>query len=86
MKAEISYAIHCILLSVVNIPISGYRFYMTQQQPIETFYTAFQQRDYAGMIACYHDDIRFIGFPVSAMFHPSGRLNGRNLPSIQCLH
>ena len=30
-----------------------------QQQLIETFYSAFQQRDYAGMIACYHDDVRF---------------------------
>jgi len=29
------------------------------QQLIETFYTAFQQRDYASMIACYHDDVRF---------------------------
>ncbi len=29
------------------------------QQLIETFYTAFQQRDYADMIACYHDDVRF---------------------------
>ena len=26
---------------------------------ITTFYTAFQQRDYAGMIACYHPDIHF---------------------------
>ena len=26
---------------------------------INTFYTAFQQRDYAGMIACYHPDIHF---------------------------
>ncbi len=30
-----------------------------QQQLIETFYTAFQQKDYAGMIACYHDNVRF---------------------------
>lgn len=26
---------------------------------IETFYTAFQQRDHAAMIACYHEDIHF---------------------------
>jgi len=26
---------------------------------ITTFYTAFQQRDYASMIACYHPDIHF---------------------------
>jgi hypothetical protein len=26
---------------------------------IETFYTAFQQRDAATMISCYHDDITF---------------------------
>ncbi|MCA9933009.1 MAG: nuclear transport factor 2 family protein [Anaerolineales bacterium] len=26
---------------------------------IASFYTAFQQRDYAGMIACYHPDIHF---------------------------
>ena len=30
-----------------------------QQQLIHTFYTAFQQRDYTGMIACYHSDIHF---------------------------
>lgn len=29
------------------------------QQLIRNFYTAFQQRDYAGMIACYHPDIHF---------------------------
>ena len=26
---------------------------------LSTFYTAFQQRDYASMIACYHPDIHF---------------------------
>lgn len=26
---------------------------------IETFYQAFQRRDAAGMIACYHDDVAF---------------------------
>ncbi len=31
----------------------------TNQELIQTFYTAFQQRDYAGMIACYHPDIHF---------------------------
>lgn len=30
-----------------------------QQQLIHTFYTTFQQRDHAGMIACYHPDIHF---------------------------
>jgi ketosteroid isomerase-like protein len=29
------------------------------QQLIRNFYTAFQQRDYAGMIACYHPDVHF---------------------------
>lgn len=29
------------------------------QKLIEKFYTAFQQRDHAGMIACYHPDIHF---------------------------
>jgi ketosteroid isomerase-like protein len=29
------------------------------QQLIETFYTAFQQRDHAGMVACYHPEIHF---------------------------
>jgi ketosteroid isomerase-like protein len=32
---------------------------MNNQTPIETFYTAFQQRDHAAMIACYHPDIHF---------------------------
>lgn len=32
---------------------------MDNQTLIETFYTAFQQRDYAGMIACYHPQIHF---------------------------
>ena len=31
----------------------------TNQQLIETFYTALQQRDHAGMIACYHPRIHF---------------------------
>lgn len=31
----------------------------THQSLIETFYAAFQQRDYATMNACYHDDIHF---------------------------
>lgn len=26
---------------------------------LTAFYTAFQQKDYAGMIACYHPDVRF---------------------------
>ena len=26
---------------------------------IDTFYKAFQQRDYAGMAACYHEDVHF---------------------------
>ncbi len=29
------------------------------QELITKFYTAFQQKDYAGMIACYHPDIHF---------------------------
>jgi ketosteroid isomerase-like protein len=29
------------------------------EKVIEDFYTAFQSRDYAGMIACYHPDIHF---------------------------
>jgi ketosteroid isomerase-like protein len=29
------------------------------KQLIETFYSAFQQRDYAGMNACYHPEIHF---------------------------
>lgn len=29
------------------------------KQLIETFYTAFQQRNHAGMIACYHPDVHF---------------------------
>jgi len=29
------------------------------QQLIRNFYTAFQQRDHAGMIACYHPDVHF---------------------------
>lgn len=29
------------------------------QQLVHTFYTAFQQRDHAGMIACYHPDVHF---------------------------
>jgi uncharacterized protein len=44
---------------------------------IETFYTAFQQKDYAGMIACYHPQIEFSdpvftalnGKQVGAMWH-----------------
>jgi len=32
---------------------------MDNQTLIETFYTAFQQRDHASMIACYHSDIHF---------------------------
>jgi ketosteroid isomerase-like protein len=31
----------------------------SNQELIQTFYTAFQQRDHAGMIACYHPDIHF---------------------------
>ena len=29
------------------------------QQLLETFYTAFQQRDHAGMAACYHSEVVF---------------------------
>ena len=29
------------------------------QELIETFYSAFQQKDYATMASCYHDDIHF---------------------------
>lgn len=44
---------------------------------IETFYTAFQQRDYAAMNSCYHDDAHFFdpvftdlyGNEVKAMWH-----------------
>ncbi|MCB9419767.1 MAG: nuclear transport factor 2 family protein [Ardenticatenaceae bacterium] len=44
---------------------------------IEQFYTAFQQRDYSGMIACYHPEIRFSdpvftdlhGHQAKAMWH-----------------
>jgi len=32
---------------------------MDNQTLVETFYTAFQQRNHAGMIACYHSDIHF---------------------------
>lgn len=32
---------------------------MNNKELIEKFYTAFQQKDYAGMIACYHPDIHF---------------------------
>ncbi len=32
---------------------------MDNKTVIETFYTTFQQKDYASMIACYHEDIRF---------------------------
>jgi ketosteroid isomerase-like protein len=31
----------------------------TNQELITKFYTAFQQRDHAGMIACYHPEIHF---------------------------
>jgi ketosteroid isomerase-like protein len=31
----------------------------TNKQLIEKFYAAFQQRDHAGMIACYHPDVHF---------------------------
>lgn len=31
----------------------------TNLQLIESFYTAFQHRDYAEMIACYHPDVHF---------------------------
>ena len=47
------------------------------QQLIESFYTAFQQRDHAAMNACYHPDIHFSdpvftnlqGNRVKAMWH-----------------
>ncbi|MCA9925167.1 MAG: nuclear transport factor 2 family protein [Anaerolineales bacterium] len=47
------------------------------QQLIESFYAAFQQRDYANMIACYHDEVRFSdpvftdlrGLQAKAMWH-----------------
>ncbi|MCB8985309.1 MAG: nuclear transport factor 2 family protein [Ardenticatenaceae bacterium] len=32
---------------------------MTNQQLIETFYTAFQQRDHTRMNACYHPEVHF---------------------------
>lgn len=32
---------------------------MSYQDLIERFYNAFQQRDYVGMIACYHPDVTF---------------------------
>lgn len=42
---------------------------MTANQAlIEKFYTAFQQRDHAGMIACYHPEIHFSD-PVFADLH-----------------
>ncbi len=31
----------------------------THLQIIESFYTAFQHRDYAEMIACYHPEVHF---------------------------
>ena len=43
---------------------------MTNQQLIETFYTAFQQRDHAAMIACYHPQIHFAD-PVFTDLHGS---------------
>lgn len=43
---------------------------MTNQKLIETFYTAFQQRDHASMIACYHADIHFAD-PVFTDLHGS---------------
>lgn len=38
------------------------------EQLIARFYTAFQQRDHAGMIACYHDDVHFFD-PVFTDLH-----------------
>lgn len=32
---------------------------MSNRTLIETFYAAFQQRDYAGMSACYHQEVHF---------------------------
>ena len=42
----------------------------TNQSLIENFYTAFQQRDHAGMIACYHPEIHFSD-PVFTDLHGS---------------
>jgi ketosteroid isomerase-like protein len=45
---------------------------MTQHQKlIEPFYSAFQQRDYANMIACYHDDLR-VSDPVAKILEYKG--------------
>lgn len=49
----------------------------THEQLIETFYSAFQERDSAGMAACYHPSIHFTdpvfgdlhGVEVAAMWH-----------------
>ena len=32
---------------------------MTNEETIESFYRSLQQRDYEGMIACYHESIQF---------------------------
>lgn len=49
---------------------------MDHQQLVENFYQAFQNRDYASMIACYHPDIHFSdevfdlhGKKAAAMWH-----------------
>ena len=50
---------------------------MTNIETIESFYRSFQQRDYEGMAACYHESVRFSDpvFPdlhdeeVRAMWH-----------------
>jgi ketosteroid isomerase-like protein len=48
----------------------------THEHLINRFYSSFKQRDYAGMIACYHPDIQFSdpvftlsGKQVGAMWH-----------------
>ena len=48
----------------------------TNKEIIERFYRAFQQKDYAAMIACYHPNIHFVdevfnlqGKAVGAMWH-----------------
>ena len=43
---------------------------MNNKELIEKFYTAFQQKDYAGMIACYHSDVHFSD-PVFTDLHGS---------------
>ena len=49
----------------------------SNEKLVEKFYVAFQNKDYAGMAACYHDEVRFsdpvftdlYGNQVKAMWH-----------------